>query len=120
MTGSEVVTIAEDGTQRDRDRAGRRRAAHEVLVDAEIFERVVQPLRPRRIGVAVRNKGAIFERDGLCHSREPIERVALVAPAARSAAWRHPTARAWRSLHRTRRGRRAAWRRRETAPQAAQ
>ena len=49
------------------DRARRGLAADQVLVDAEAFERAMQPLGPGRIGVAVGDEGAVFQRDGLGH-----------------------------------------------------
>jgi hypothetical protein len=83
MASSEVVAVAEDGAQRFRNRTGRRRPTCEILVDAETFERAVQPFRPRRIGVAVGDEGAIFDGDRLGHGCEAIERVDRVAPAVR-------------------------------------
>ena len=58
MARGEIVAIAENRAERLGDRAGRRLAAGEVLVDAEILERAMQPLGPRRVGVAIGDKGA--------------------------------------------------------------
>ena len=69
MTRGEVVTIAEDGPERLGDRTNSRLAALEVLVDVEAFERAMQPLGPRRVGVAVGDEGAVFECDRLGHDR---------------------------------------------------
>lgn len=46
---------------------GRQVALAMVIVYMEAFETSMQPLRPARIGVAVRNKGAVLQRDGLGH-----------------------------------------------------
>ena len=67
MARGEVVAVAEDGLQRCGDRARRGLAAGEILVDGEGFERAMQPLGPRGIGVAVGDEGAVFEGDRLCH-----------------------------------------------------
>jgi hypothetical protein len=86
MTRGKVVTVAEDGPERLGDRTNSRLAPGQVLVDVKILKRAVQPLRPRRIGVAVGDEGAVFKRERLGHGFEPIERVDLVAPAGRFSA----------------------------------
>ena len=40
-------------------------SAYEVLVDPEPFETAMQPFRPARIGMAIRDESQIFERYGL-------------------------------------------------------
>ena len=67
MAGGEVVAVADDGTERLGDGPCRGLAAHEVLVDAKALEAAMQPPGPSRIGVALGDKGAVFERDGLGH-----------------------------------------------------
>ena len=81
MTCGELVAVAEDGAQRFRDGAGCRLASGEVLVDAEALQRAMQPLGLSRIGMAVGNKGAVFERDGLGHGLidpDPLSPMALL------------------------------------------
>ena len=65
----EVVAITEDRAQARGDGPGRSLAPDQVLVDAEAFERAMQPFRPIEFGVAVGNECAIFERYGLGHGR---------------------------------------------------
>src|SRR5262249_46650005 len=68
------------------DRTCRRLAAHQIFVDGEAFERAVQPLGPGRIGVAVRDKGAVFEGDRFDHH---LAHCAACAgcPPSRPSAW---------------------------------
>jgi hypothetical protein len=65
----ELVAVAEDRAQCSWDRASCGLAANQVLVYVKAFKRTMQPLSPIRIGVAVGDKGAIFESDRFGHGR---------------------------------------------------
>jgi hypothetical protein len=67
MARGGFVAIAEDWAERVRHGAGQRLAPSEVLIDGEAFEGAMQPLRPDHIGVAIRDEGAVFDGDRLCH-----------------------------------------------------
>jgi hypothetical protein len=67
VPGGEVVPVAEDGAERLGNRARRRLAAGQILVDAEAFQAEMQPLGPCGIGVAVGDKGAVAISDGFSH-----------------------------------------------------
>jgi hypothetical protein len=69
LSRCEVFAVAEDRAQALGDGASRRLPSGKVLVDLEALEPALQPLRPRRIGVAVGDEGAIFERNRLSHGR---------------------------------------------------
>jgi hypothetical protein len=53
MARGEVIAVAENWAERRGDRTRRGLATHEALVDGEGFERAVQPLRPRGVGMAI-------------------------------------------------------------------
>src|SRR6476619_5445125 len=67
MAPSEVVVMAKDRAQRLVD-CTRDIAPHKILIAAKGFQPAVQPLRPARIGVTVRNEGAVLERKGITHN----------------------------------------------------
>jgi hypothetical protein len=67
LAGGEVFAVAEDRAQARGDRASRRLPSGQVLIDLEAFEPTLQPFRPARVGVAVGDEGAIFERERVRH-----------------------------------------------------
>ena len=58
-----VVAIAEDRAERLGDGSAWRWAADQIAVDLERFELLVQPAGFARVGVRVRNEGAVFDRE---------------------------------------------------------
>ena len=70
VPGSELVSVAEDGSETRWDRPRRGVASNQFLVDRKILEPPVQPLRPLGVRVAVGKEGAVLEGGGLSH--EPL------------------------------------------------
>jgi hypothetical protein len=64
----EVVAIAENGLDRLRDRPALRLPTGQIAIDAAALKPAMQPLGLSRVGVAIGDEGAVFERDGLCRS----------------------------------------------------
>jgi hypothetical protein len=71
MAGGKILAVAKDRPQAARHRSGRRRPADEIGVDAELFQRRMQPFGPRLVAVAVAHKRAIFERYRFRHALPP-------------------------------------------------
>ena len=72
VPGSELVSVAEDGSETLWDRPRRGVASNQFLVDRKVLEPPVQPLRPLGVRVAVGEERAVFERGGLSHERLPM------------------------------------------------
>src|SRR5262245_46122504 len=66
-----ILIIAEDRSQRFWQQARGTLAADEVLVDAELFERPVEPLAPGGVAVAVAQERAIAGRRTTGHDLLP-------------------------------------------------
>jgi hypothetical protein len=69
VAAGKILAVTKDRPQRARHRTERRRAADEVLVDAEGFEPRMQPSRPANVAVAVAQKRTVFDRGNVRHAR---------------------------------------------------
>src|SRR5262245_49190884 len=92
MAAGEIVAVAENRAQRLRDGPARRLASRQVVVDAERLELAMQPLRPFRIGVGIRQESAILEIDwgwhGLTHLLAGlVSRQTITARRGRNSPW---------------------------------
>ena len=46
-------------------------APDKILITTKAFQPALQPLRPARVGVTVRNESAVLERYGIIHLSSP-------------------------------------------------